>query len=95
VTIDILDGDTDLDGTIDPTSVLLEDPANPGVFDQTSITIPGEGVYAVDPVTGEVTFEPEPNFNGPATPINYSVADGRRVSDYRRRHSSSHRCASR
>ena len=75
VTIDILDGDTDLDGTVDPTSVLLEDPNNPGVFDQTTVTVPGEGVYEVDPVTGEVTFTPEDNFNGVAAPINYSVAD--------------------
>ena len=75
IDIDILDGDIDLDGTIDPTSVLLEDPANPGMFDQTSVTIPGQGTFEVDPATGGVTFTPEPGYNGPVTPVNYSVAD--------------------
>ncbi|MGL5829568.1 MAG: Ig-like domain-containing protein, partial [Angustibacter sp.] len=58
---------------IDPTTVLLKDPAD-GTFKPT-VTIPGEGKYTVDPTTGKVTFDPEPGFTGPATPVSYQVAD--------------------
>ena len=35
----------------------------------TSVTVPGQGTYTVNPETGEVTFTPEPDFVGQATPI--------------------------
>ena len=35
----------------------------------TSVTVPGQGTYIVNPETGEVTFTPEPDFVGQATPI--------------------------
>ena len=35
----------------------------------TSVTVPGQGTYTVNPETGEVTFTPEPDFIGQATPI--------------------------
>ncbi|SDX96571.1 gliding motility-associated C-terminal domain-containing protein, partial [Lutibacter oricola] len=61
VVIDVLDGDTDLDGTIDPTSVTItEEPTN--------------GTVTVDPVTGDVTYTPDPDFNGEDT-FEYSVCD--------------------
>nr|WP_314976142.1 hypothetical protein [Abiotrophia defectiva] len=35
----------------------------------TSVTVPGQGTYIVNPETGQVTFTPEPDFVGQATPI--------------------------
>ncbi|MGL5829588.1 MAG: Ig-like domain-containing protein, partial [Angustibacter sp.] len=58
---------------LDPTSVLLKDPAD-GTFKKT-VTIPGEGTYTVDPTTGKVTFDPLPTFTGTATPVTYQVKD--------------------
>jgi CshA-type fibril repeat protein len=41
----------------------------------TSLTVDGQGIYTVNPTTGEVTFDPFPTFTGPATPISYQVKD--------------------
>ncbi|MEM1192792.1 MAG: Ig-like domain-containing protein, partial [Pseudomonadota bacterium] len=74
VTIPVVGNDSDPDGMIDPTTVMIEDPNNPGTF-VTMLTVPGEGTFEVDPMSGDVTFTPEPNFNGPVTPITYQVMD--------------------
>ena len=50
---------------------LLDGDQNP----VTSVTVPGEGTYSVDPVTGTLTFTPVPGFTGPATPVTYRVTD--------------------
>ncbi|MDX6191680.1 Ig-like domain-containing protein [Flavobacterium sp. Fl-318] len=71
VTIDITTNDTDIDGTIDVTTVDL-DPATTGK--QTTFTVTGEGTYSVDAL-GVVTFTPVANYNGTATPVNYTVND--------------------
>ncbi|WP_281238131.1 Ig-like domain-containing protein [Flavobacterium praedii] len=63
--------DTDVDGTIDVATVDL-DPATAGI--QPTFTVTGEGTYSVA-ATGVVTFTPVLNFNGTATPINYTVND--------------------
>ena len=72
VTIDPLGNDNDADGTLDPTSVRLVDPSGNPV---TALTVPGEGVWAVDPVTGAITFTPSSGFTGDPTPITYTVDD--------------------
>jgi CshA-type fibril repeat protein len=59
----------DADGTIDVATVDL-DPATAGI--QTSFTVANEGTYTVDNL-GVVTFTPVANFNGTATPVNYTV----------------------
>jgi LPXTG-motif cell wall-anchored protein len=41
----------------------------------TSLTVPGEGTYAVNTGTGAVTFTPLAAFTGTATPVPYRVAD--------------------
>ena len=41
----------------------------------TSLLVPNEGTYTVDPQTGTVTFDPLSTFSGTATPIKYVVAD--------------------
>ncbi|WP_157632549.1 tandem-95 repeat protein, partial [Cochleicola gelatinilyticus] len=61
VTIDVANNDTDLDGVIDPTSVVI-------------VTAPTNGTVTVDPVTGEVTYTPNPDFNGTDT-FEYQICD--------------------
>ncbi|MCG3880371.1 tandem-95 repeat protein, partial [Psychrobacter sp. Ps6] len=73
VVIDVLNNDTDLESNIDPTSVKLIDP-NSGLA-VTTLTVPGEGSWSVDPDTGVVTFTPEAGFTNDPTPVNYVVSD--------------------
>jgi CshA-type fibril repeat protein len=74
VTIDVTGNDTPGTGaTIVPSSVLLEDPANPGSW-LPVVTVPGEGTYALDP-TGGVVFTPGPTFHGTATAVTYRALD--------------------
>ena len=74
VTVSPLANDVTAGSAFVPGSLLLEDPAD-STF-KAIVTIPGEGVYTVDPVTGTVTFNPETSFTGVATPITYQVTDG-------------------
>ncbi|MBS7229463.1 tandem-95 repeat protein, partial [Flavobacterium psychroterrae] len=71
VTINVTTNDSDVDGTIDVATVDL-DPATPGI--QTTFTVTGQGTYTVNNL-GVVTFTPVLNYNGTATPINYTVND--------------------
>ena len=41
----------------------------------TTVTIPGEGTYTVNPETGEVTFTPDKQFTGKGTPIKVQRKD--------------------
>ncbi len=61
------------DGNVDPTTVQLVDPATGSP--STSVTVPGEGTWTVDPNTGKVTFAPEAGFTASPTPLNYQVTD--------------------
>ena len=61
VVIDVPSNDTDVDGNLDETSV-------------TVVTPPVNGTATVDPVTGEITYTPNPNFNGNDTLV-YSICD--------------------
>ncbi|MFC7432810.1 MULTISPECIES: Ig-like domain-containing protein, partial [unclassified Agrococcus] len=70
VTVDPLANDA---GELDPTTVEIRDPAT-GLW-TTTVVVPGEGTWTVDPVTGAITFTPEPGFTGSPTPIEYRVAD--------------------
>ena len=51
----------------------LVDPATGQPTDATSVTVEGEGTYTINPTTGEVTFQPLPNFTGTATGIGVSL----------------------
>ncbi|MGL5829941.1 MAG: Ig-like domain-containing protein, partial [Angustibacter sp.] len=73
VTQDVLANDASGTLNLDPTTVKIKDPAD-GTF-KTTVTIPGEGKYTVDPATGKITFDPEPDFVGTATPVTYEVAN--------------------
>ncbi|MEI8081640.1 MAG: IPT/TIG domain-containing protein, partial [Actinomycetes bacterium] len=46
-----------------------------GGTDATHLTIPGQGAYLLDQVTGVVTFSPVSGFVGAATPATYRVTD--------------------
>ncbi|MEL7465022.1 MAG: tandem-95 repeat protein [Pseudomonadota bacterium] len=69
-TIDILANDTGGD-PVDPTTVQLVGTDNPG----DPLVVPGEGTWTIDPVTGALTFTPEPGFGDNPTPVQYTVAD--------------------
>jgi len=73
VTIDVLADDSDPENNIDPTTVVIIDPATGNPV--TSLVVPGEGTWVVDPATGAITFTPEPGFIGDPTPILYTVTD--------------------
>ncbi len=70
------DNDTDPDGTIDPSTIILIDPndaTNTG--DSTNpLVIAGEGTWSVD-TSGNVVFDPDPALTTDPTPINYTVED--------------------
>jgi CshA-type fibril repeat protein len=69
ITIAVTANDTDINGTIDVATVDL-DPATAEI--QTTFTVASEGTYTVDAL-GIVTFTPVLNYNGAATPVNYTV----------------------
>ncbi|MBO5564249.1 MAG: Cna B-type domain-containing protein [Lachnospiraceae bacterium] len=50
---------------------LLDKSGNP----TDSVTVPGEGKYTINKDTGEVTFEPEPDFTGTASGVTVQVTD--------------------
>ena len=69
VTVDVLAND----GDVDPSTVMIIDPATGDPV--TTLTVPGEGVWTVDPVTGALTFTPEDGFTGDPTPVDYVVTN--------------------
>lgn len=73
VTIDPLLNDTDSDGqeALEPSSVVLISTAVS--TDGKTLTVTGEGVWTVNPTTGEITFTPETDFSGDPTPVSYTV----------------------
>jgi uncharacterized repeat protein (TIGR01451 family) len=65
VAIDILANDGDVDDDLDPTSVTI-------------VSGPSNGTVTVDPVSGLLTYTPDPEFNGPDG-LTYEVCDDRPV----------------
>lgn len=67
--------DTDEDGNVVPSTIILIDPTDAGNTGETGnpLVIAGKGTYTVD-AAGNVTFTPEDNFNGDAD-INYTIND--------------------
>ena len=53
----------------------LIDPETGKPTDEKTVVIPGEGTYTIDPKSGEVTFQPEPQFSGQATGVTVQVKD--------------------
>ncbi|MEP4290868.1 MAG: tandem-95 repeat protein, partial [Rhizobiaceae bacterium] len=71
VTIDVLINDSDIDGTLVPATVQIVGTSNPG----DPLVVAGQGTWTVNPVNGEITFTPEPDYDGPVTDITYTVQD--------------------
>jgi len=74
--VDVLDGDTDRDGTLVPASVTITGSSGPGQ----PLTVSGQGTWSVNTSNGEITFTPGLNpsgnpFVGTPTPITYTVDD--------------------
>lgn len=72
--------DDDQDGIVQVDRVSLIPPQGAATVadangDIISVTVPGEGVWNYDDVTGNATFTPEPGFDGDPTPISYTVLD--------------------
>jgi gliding motility-associated-like protein/uncharacterized repeat protein (TIGR01451 family) len=65
VAIDILDGDTDPDGTLVMASITI-------------VSAPSNGSLNIDPVTGVVTYTPNPDFNGMDV-FQYTVEDNQQA----------------
>jgi uncharacterized repeat protein (TIGR02543 family) len=61
VVIDVTANDTDVDGTIDPTTVSI-------------VSGPANGSASVDPVSGDVTYTPDADYNG-SDGFTYTVDD--------------------
>ncbi|EOB22450.1 surface-associated protein CshB [Streptococcus mitis 11/5] len=53
----------------------LVDPSTGKPTDETTVKVPNEGTYTIDPKTGEVTFTPEPNFTGKTSGIKVQRED--------------------
>jgi uncharacterized repeat protein (TIGR01451 family) len=41
----------------------------------TTLNVPGQGTFTIDPTTGVVTFTPEPGYTGTPTPVDYELVD--------------------
>ena len=53
----------------------LIDPETGKPTDKNKVVIPGEGTYTIDPKSGEVKFQPEPQFSGQARGVTVQVKD--------------------
>jgi len=73
VILSVVANDSDPEDNLDPTTVMLIDP----VTNASVLVLPvgGEGVWRVDPVTGDVSFTPDPGFITNPTRVEYIVSD--------------------
>lgn len=77
VVIDVLANDTEGTYAFDASTVKISSTVD-GVTvseDGKTLTVPSEGVWSVDPVTGAITFTPNDGFVSDPTAISYTVAD--------------------
>ncbi|MEM9214533.1 MAG: DUF4347 domain-containing protein [Cyanobacteria bacterium P01_F01_bin.150] len=75
--IDPLTNDVDVDGSLDPTTVVFVNvPQGSSLTpDGKTLTVPGEGTWDIDLSTGLITFTSEAGFQGNPTAVQYTVAD--------------------
>ncbi|KGO89399.1 T9SS type B sorting domain-containing protein [Flavobacterium suncheonense] len=80
VSVDVLQNDT-TGAVVNPATVSLVPQANStNIITNNhnsiiSMVVPSEGTWSVDPVTGQITFEPFPDFSGVPSAIAYNVQD--------------------
>ncbi|MBM1225333.1 hypothetical protein JQT98_07550, partial [Ponticoccus sp. SC6-69] len=74
-----LSNDSDADGTLDATTVVLTGTGAPAgstlASDGKTLTVPGEGTWTVNAATGAITFTPEAGVTADPTPASYTVDD--------------------
>jgi len=77
VTLDVLANDAEGTFSFDVSTVRITSVPNGATLsdDGRALTVPGEGVWRVDPDTGAITFTPYGGFVGDPTSISYSVQD--------------------
>ena len=68
---DVVNFGSDIDGTIDPTTVQFVGSLNPG----DPIGEPGVGIWTIDGLSGVITFTPEPDYDGPVSAVSYFFRD--------------------
>ena len=73
VTLAALANDSDPENNLVIGSLVLLEPVTGAPV--TSLIAAGQGVWVVDPATGNVTFTPEPGFLGDPTPVQYTISD--------------------
>ncbi len=61
-------------GSLDPSSVVFTSAS--ATDGGRTLAVPGEGTWTADPISGAVTFAPEPSFTGTTTPVGYALRDG-------------------
>ncbi|MFD0914909.1 tandem-95 repeat protein [Pseudahrensia aquimaris] len=71
VSIQVLDNDIDIDGTLVASTIQIEGTANPG----DSLVVTGQGVWDINTTTGSIIFTPEANYAGSVSNIRYTVLD--------------------
>jgi large repetitive protein len=71
IVVTVLGNDSDVDGTLNKSSVQIVGTTAPGQ----PLVVSGEGTWAVNTLTGAITFTPVANYNGTPAPIQYTVAD--------------------
>ncbi|QQL51227.1 CshA/CshB family fibrillar adhesin-related protein [Mucilaginibacter ginkgonis] len=72
VTINVARNDSDADGSLELSAILLVDPADK--ISKSTITIPAQGSYT-STKAGTVVFTPTATFIGKATPVAYTITD--------------------
>ncbi len=77
VTIDVLANDREGTYAFDASSVRITSVPEGAILSEDGkiLTVPSEGVWSVDPVTGAITFTPNDGYVGDPTAISYTVAD--------------------
>jgi len=77
VTIDVLANDIEGSYSFDATTVRLGSNIDGATLseDGRTLTVPTEGVWQVNPTTGEISFTPNEGFVGDPTAISYTVQD--------------------
>lgn len=77
ITLDVLQNDQKGLNDLDPATVVFVNPPAGSTLAPggKSLTVPNEGTWTIDPVTGAMTFTPLPSFVGNPTPVQYTVSD--------------------
>ncbi|MBD3790129.1 MAG: hypothetical protein IE885_07180, partial [Campylobacterales bacterium] len=74
ITVNVLANDSNTSKPLDPLSVVITDENGTVIGSGKELIVPNEGIWTVND-DGTITFTPEENFPGCATPIHYTVSE--------------------